>query len=83
LKYNRVDLPQHNDYFDKEFAMVKELRDKGYYIPCSAGSKDKILETVGEKLCPRLLYTIATNEEQRQYLDSYARDTGAMVLFIE
>lgn len=36
LKYNRVDLPNNNEFFDKEFGLVSFLKDKAYYLPVSA-----------------------------------------------
>lgn len=57
FKYNRLDLPGHDEFFAKEYDLLPFLKDKPYYIPvCGSIDPVTIMDKVGIGLCPRLIY---------------------------
>ena len=57
FKYNRIDLPNSDCFFDNQFKLLPFLKSKCYYIPVK-GNIDpvKIMDEVGRGLCPSLIF---------------------------
>ena len=57
FRYNRIDVPNCDEFFDKEYQILPVLKTKPYYIPVN-GTIDpvKIMDKVGAGLCPSLVF---------------------------
>lgn len=83
FKYNRIDLPDKDKYFDHEFEVMAFLWDKPYYVQVN-GKEDPvdIMDNVGIGICPRLLYAYCPSQEDREYVDAYVEETDGLILSI-
>ena len=83
FKYNRIDRPDQGSYFDSEYKLLAALKDKDYYVATN-GRDDpiKIMDDVGEGLCPRLLFAHCHTLQDRKYLEEYVEQTDGLVLSV-
>jgi hypothetical protein len=70
LQYNRIDLPEKSEYFDKEYELVSYLKTKPYYHVINGLNDDvQVIDHVSEVLSPALVYCQVDEASKRQYLD--------------
>ena len=83
FKYNRIELPNQGSYFDEEFKLLSSLKDKPCYVPVN-GKEDpvKIMDDVGEGICPKLLFAHCHTLEDRKYIQDYCNETDGLILSI-
>jgi hypothetical protein len=63
--------------------MSTALKGKTFYIPINATEEeDLIIQRIGEKLCPKIIYAAANTETSLQYLEVYAKETATLTLNI-
>lgn len=76
-------MPDQGTYFDSEYKLLSTLKDRSYYIAVN-GKDDpvKIMDDVGEGLCPKLLFAHCHTLEDRKYIQSYIDETDGLVLSI-
>ncbi len=83
LQYNRIDLPEKSEYFDKEYAILTYLKSKPYYHVINGLNDDiKVIDDVSEALSPALVYCQVDDSSKRQYLDDYVERNEQTTLIL-
>ena len=84
FKFNRIDLPGKDEFFNLEYQLLPFLKTKPYYLGVR-GDIDpvKIMDIVGIGLCPRLIYINIDNNTHDEYIQEYVNAPYGLLLKIE
>ena len=82
IKYKRVELPKHEQFFEEEAALLPHLAKKDYYrsVVGHRSLLQEVLTAVGEAICPELIFVDAQDEQERAAVERHVADTNGLLI---